>query len=404
MFPPASIPRRSGIVHVALALGGFAIGTAEFATMSILPLFARDLHVDLPTGGRAISAYAIGVVVGAPLLAVGGARRSRRTMLIALMIWIAVANLLSALAPSFGWLLLFRFLSGLPHGAYFGFAVLIAASLVEDERRTVAVGRVMAGLTVATVVGVPAANLLAQLGGWRASFVVVAALAAATAAAVWALVPRDQTRPDAPLLAELDALRNARVWLTLGIGAIGFGGMFAIYTYLVPTLAAVTHAPALAVPFVLALFGVGMTLGNLLVPRLAGRTPMPAAGALLLWAAVTAALYPLATQRLWSMAAIVVAIGVGGALGTLLQTRLMDVAGRAQSLAAALNHSAFNTANALGPWLGGLAIGAGWGWTSTGWVAAALALGGLAIWALALVTDRCRAVASLIQRNDLQHA
>ena len=404
MTSTASSPRRSGIVHAALALGGFAIGTTEFATMSVLPLVARDFHVDLPTASRAISAYSIGVLVGAPLLAVGGARRSRRTMLIALMGWIAVANLLSALAPSFGWLLLFRFLSGLPHGAYFGLAALVAASLVEDERRTVAVGRVMAGLTVATVVGVPAANLLAQLSGWRASFVIVAALAAGSVAAVWALVPRDQGRPDAPLLAELDALRNARVWLTLGIGAIGFGGMFAIYTYLVPTLAAVTHAPVLAVPCVLALFGVGMTLGNFLVPRLAGRTPMPAEGALLLWAVVTAAIYPLAAQRLWSMAAIVVAIGLGGALGTLLQTRLMDVAGRAQGLAAALNHSAFNTANALGPWLGGLAISAGWGWTSTGWVAAGLALGGLAIWALALAVDRRGAAASFTRQNDPRHA
>ena len=402
MAPPASSPRRSGIVHGALALGGFAIGTTEFATMSILPLIARDLHVDLPTGGRAISAYAIGVVVGAPLLAVGGARLSRRTMLIALMAWVAVANLLSAAAPSFNWLLLFRFSSGLPHGAYFGLAALVAASLVEADRRTVAVGRVMAGLTVATVVGVPAANLLAHLGGWRASFVVVAALAAATVAAVWMLAPRDHRRPNAPFLAELDALRNARVWLTLGIGAIGFGGMFAIYTYLVPTLAAVTHAPAFAVPFVLALFGIGMTLGNLVVPRLAGPTPMPAAGALLLWAAVTAALYPLAAQRLWSMVAIVVAIGVGGALGTLLQTRLMDVAGRAQGLAAALNHSAFNTANALGPWLGGMAISAGWGWTSTGWVAAGLAMGGLAIWALAL-GDRRGAAASSVRQHVPRH-
>ena len=169
-------------------------------------------------------------------------------MLIVLMDWVAVANLLSATSPSFDWLLFFRFLSGLPHGAYFGLAALVAASLVEDDRRTMAVGRVMAGLTVATVVGVPAANLLAQLGGWRASLVVVAALAAATVAAVWALVPRDPGRPDAPFLAELDALRSGRAWLALVIGAIGFGGMFAIYTYLVPALTAVTYAPALAVP------------------------------------------------------------------------------------------------------------------------------------------------------------
>ena len=383
-------PRRSGPAHAALALGGFAIGTTEFAAMSILPLFARDFGMSIPAGGHAISAYAVGVVIGAPLLAVLGARRSRRTMLIALMAGIAVANLLSAAAPSFGWLLAFRFLSGLPHGAYFGFAALVAADMVEENRRAVAVGRVMTGLTVATIVGVPAANQLAALLGWRASFAIVTALAVTTAAAVWTLVPHDRGRPDATLFTELDALRRGQVWLTLGIGAVGFGSTFAIYTYLVPTLSAVTHAPGYAVPVVLGLFGVGMTLGNLVVPRFADGRLMPSAGLLLLWAAATAALYPLAAHRLWSTAAIVVAIGMGGALGTLLQTRLMDVAGRAQALAAALNHSAFNTANALGPWLGGLAIGAGWGWTSTGWVAAVLAGGGLLIWAVAVATDQPR--------------
>ena len=178
------------------------------------------------------------------------------------------------------------------------------------------------------------------------------------------------------------------MWLTLGIGAIGFGGMFAIYTYLVPTLAEVTHAPKSAVPVLLALFGVGMTLGNLAVPRFANRAPMRTAGIVLLWSAAVAALYPLAVLHLWSTGVIVVAIGLGGALGTVLQTRLLDVAGKGQALAAALNHSAFNTANALGPWLGGLVLGAGWGWTSTGWVAVGLASGGLAIWVVAALVDR----------------
>lgn len=163
--------------------------------------------------------------------------------------------------------------------------------------------------------------------------------------------------------------------------------MFAIYTYLVPTLVEVTCAPAAAVPMALGLFGVGMTLGNFAVPHFANRAPMRTAGALLLWSAVTAALYPLAAHHLWSVAAILVAIGLGGALGTVLQTRLMDVAGKGQALAAALNHSAFNAANALGPWLGGLAINAGWGWTSTGWVAVALAFGGFAIWSIAVAVD-----------------
>ena len=347
---------QAAIAHLALALGAFALGTTEFATMSILPLFSRDLHVSIPTGAHAISAYAIGVVVGAPLLAVLGARASRRTMLLLLMGWVAVGNLLSAVTPSFGWLLVFRFVSGLPHGAYFGLATLAAASLVAEDRRAVAVGRVLAGLTVATIVGVPVATLLSTTLGWRVSFGVVAVLALASAAAVRAIVPPDRARADAAFLAELAALRNGQVWLTLGIGAIGFGSLFAIYAYLVPTLASVTHAPGYAVPIVLALFGVGMTVGNLVVPRFAGRAVMPVTGAVLLWSVTVAMLYPLAAHHLWSIAAVVTAVGLGGALGTLLQTRLMDVAGEAQALAAALNHSAFNTANALGPWLGGLAI------------------------------------------------
>ena len=245
----------------------------------------------------------------------------------------------------------------------------------------------MLGLTVATIVGVPAANLLAQLLGWRPSSEIIAALALTSAAAVWTALPRDDERADATFITELEALGKSQVWLTLGIGAIGFGGMFAIDTYLVPTLAALTRAPAAAVPVVLALFGMGLTLGNLLVPRFADRAPRRTAGALLLWSAATAALYPLAAHHLWPIAAVVVAIGLGGALGTVLQTRLMDVAGKGQALAAALNHSAFNTANALGPWLGGLAIGAGRGWTSTGWVAVALALGGFVVWAVAVLVD-----------------
>ena len=184
MTIPTQKPRRSGGAHAALALGGFAIGTAEFATMSILPMFSRDLGVSIPTGGHAISAYALGVVVGAPLLAVLGARTGRRTMLLLLMAWFAVANLLSAAAPSFGWLLAFRFLSGLPHGAYFGFAALVAAGLVDSSQRATAIGRVMTGLTVATIAGVPMANLAAQLLGWRACFGIVAGLEVASAVAV----------------------------------------------------------------------------------------------------------------------------------------------------------------------------------------------------------------------------
>ena len=379
-----------GLVHFALAVGGFAIGTTEFATMSLLPYFARDLHVDAPTAGHVISAYALGVVVGAPLITVLAAKIARRTLLIGLMAVFALANGLSALAPTYHWLLLARFLSGLPHGAYFGIAALVAASLVPSDKRTAAVGRVMLGLTVATIVGVPLANVLGQVVGWRWGFALVAVLAVITAVLVTLFAPRDRPSGEASALRELGALGKAQVWLTLAIGAIGFGGMFCVYTYLTSTLMHVTGTGPAATPIVLMIFGVGMTAGNLIVPRFADRALMPSAGIMLLWSAVTLALYPFAAHSVVLIGLDMLAIGFGVALATVLQTRLMDVAGDAQALAAALNHSAFNTANALGPWLGGMAIAAGYGWTSTGWVGSGLALAGLAVWAVAWGTAKDR--------------
>jgi DHA1 family inner membrane transport protein len=355
--------------------------------MSLLPDFAASLGVDAPTAGHAISAYALGVVVGAPVIAVLAARLPRRIILVALMAVFAVGNLLSALAPTFGWMLAFRFFSGLPHGAYFGVAALVAASVSPPERRAQSVAMVMIGLTVATIVGVPMANVVGQWIGWRWGFVIVAVLAALTATAVYIFAPRAPADAGASPLRELGALGRGRVWLTLGIGAIGFGGMFCVYTYLASTMREVTHASA-ALPVVLAVFGAGMTVGTLVCAWAADRALIPAIGGVLLWSAGALALYPLATGSLWALMPVVFLIGCGGGLGAVLQTRLMDVAGDAQTLAAALNHSAFNFANALGPWLGGLAIAAGYGWASTGYVGAALALGGFAIWIVAALDVR----------------
>ncbi len=377
-----------GLVLLALAMGGFAIGTTEFATMSLLPYFARGLGIDEPTAGHVISAYALGVVVGAPVIAVLAARLSRRTLLIGLMVVFAVANVASAFSPSYGWMLVFRFLSGLPHGAYFGVAALVAASLVPPQRRAQAVARTMLGLTVATVVGVPMANWIGQALGWRWGFGVVGLLALLTVALVSAFAPKDRPHPDSSPLRELGALKRRQVWLTLGIGAIGFGGMFAVYTYVASTLMEVTQVSPAMVPVVLAVFGSGMTVGTLVSAWAADRALMPTVAAVLLWSAGSLALYPFAAGNIWAVSVVVFMIGCGGGLGTPLQARLMDVAEDAQTLAAALNHSAFNAANALGPWLGGMAIAAGWGWTSTGWVGAALALGGLVVWAVAMLDDR----------------
>jgi DHA1 family inner membrane transport protein len=372
-----------GIVHLALAMGGFAIGIAEFATMSLLPFFAHDLHISEPVAGRAISAYALGVVVGAPVIAVLSARVTRRTLLIGLMAFFALMNGLSGLAPDYHTMLVLRFLAGLPHGAYFGIAVLVAVSLVPVDKRTSAVGRVLLGLTIATTIGVPLANWVGQVIGWRWAFAIVAGLALLTAILVAVFAPRDTVNTGASPLRELSALGRKHVWLTLAIGAVGFGGLFSVYTYLASTMLAVTHVSPALVPVALCVFGAGLTAGNIIVPRFADRALMATAGGLLLWSAATLALYPLAAANFWTLLIDVLLIGLGGALATVLQTRLMDVAGEAQSLAAALNHSAFNIANALGPWLGGMAVAAGYGWTSTGLVGAGLALSGFAVWAVA---------------------
>lgn len=376
------------LVLFALSVGAFAIGTTEFAAMSLLPFFARDLGIDAPTAGHAISAYALGVVAGAPVIAAFGARLPRRTLLIALMAMFALANGLSALSPSYGWMLVFRFLSGVPHGAYFGVAALVAASLVPIEKRTLAIAKVMSGLTIATVLGVPVANWMGQALGWRSGFFVVAALALATVTLVALHAPRDAGDPHASPMRELTALGKGQVWLTLLTGAIGFGGLFAVYTYVASTMIEVTHVSEKYVPLVLMIFGIGMTLGNLAVAWLADRNRNRTVIGVLLWSAAALALFPLMAGNIWTLGLIVFLIGIGGGLGTPLQARLMDVAGDAQTLAAALHHSAFNVANALGPWLGGLSIAAGHGLVSTGWIGAALALGGLVIFLAAIALDR----------------
>ncbi|AMB44830.1 MFS transporter [Methylobacterium sp. J-043] len=384
--------RHPTLVLLALAVGGFAIGTTEFAAMSLLPAFAPELGIDAPTAGHVISAYALGVVVGAPLIAVLAARFARRTLLVGLMLLFAVGNALSALAPDYGWMLAFRFIAGLPHGAYFGVASLVAASLVPRERRTQAVSRVILGLSVATIVGVPLANGIGQVVGWRWSFALVAALATLTAILVQLFAPLGRPVQGASALRELGALKRGQVWLTLMTGAIGFGGLFSVYTYLASTLLEVTHASPVVIPAVLAVFGLGLTAGTFVCAWAGDRALMPAIGLTLLWGAGALALYPLATGNVWTMVAAVFLIGSGGGLSSLLQARLMDVAEDAQTMAAALNHSAFNTANALGPWLAGLALAAGYGLPTTGVVGMGLALSGFAIWAVSYLLDR-RAVA-----------
>ena len=322
------------------------------------------------------------------MLAVAGAKLARRTLLLTLVAFLGAANGLSALAPTYHWMLFSRFLSGVPHGAYFGVAALVAASLGTRKQRGQALARMFLGVTTATIIGAPASNALGQLVGWRWGFAFVACLAGVTALLISLFAPCDRPEAGASAWRELGALRNAQVWLTLGTGAVGFGGLFAVYAYLASTLASVTHAPAAVVPFVFSVFGLGLTLGNLAWGWVADRALMPAAAGALVWAAVASALYPLACGHLLGLMLVVFMVGGGGGLAVVLQSRLMNVAAEAQTLAAALNHSAFNLANALGPWLGGLVIAAGCGLPSTGWVGVGLALGGLGMWSASVLLER----------------
>jgi MFS transporter, DHA1 family, inner membrane transport protein len=376
---PTVRPSGLGPALVALALGGFTLGTSEFLAMGLLPQIAGGVRISVPTAGHVIAAYALGVFVGAPVIAGLGARFPRKQMLIGLMAAYAAGNLLSALAPTYPLLMLARFLAGLPHGAYFGVACLVAADLAEPERRARAVARVLLGLSVANVIGVPAATWLGQGLGWRVAFVAVAALAVATALSIVRTVPVTAPDGEATLRRELRALRSGQVWLTLAIGAIGGGGLFAVYTYISPILTERAGLASTLVPIALGVWGLGMVAGSILAGYLVDWRPLPSTFGMFVAMAAFFALFALTSANAVAAVGTVFLLGMGLALPTALQVRLIDVAGDSQTLAAALNHSSFNAANALGAWLGGAAIAAGWGLTAPMWVAVVLSLAGLGL-------------------------
>ncbi len=384
---------RVAVALVALALGGFAIGTTEFVTMGLLPDIATGVGVDIPTAGHVISAYALGVVVGAPVLAALGARLPRRGLLVGLMAAFLVGNVLSALAPGATALLLARFVSGLPHGAYFGVASLVAASLVPPTLRGRAVSTVMLGLAVATVAGVPAATWLGQTLGWRSAYWAVVVLAALTVGAVLAVVPSSPGDRGASVRAELGALRRPQVLLTLAVATIGFGGVFAVYSYIAPLTTEVTGLSRGAVPWVLLAYGVGGVAGTALGGRLADVALFRSlAGALVAVTVLLALVGPAAGSAPTLLGGFFLLAVATSVLVVSLQLRLMEVAGEARMLGAALNHSALNAANALGAWLGGLVIAAGYGYAAPGLVGVGLAVLGL----VALVAS------ALLRRRELR--
>jgi MFS transporter, DHA1 family, inner membrane transport protein len=366
---------------LALAVGGFAIGTTEFQTMGILPEVARGVGVSVPTAGHVISAYALGVVVGVPILSLFGAALPRKGLLLALMGAYGAFNLLSAVASSYGLLFVARFLDGLPHGAYFGVASLVAASLADPRHRGRAVARVMLGLSVANVIGVPVSTWLGENAGWRAPYVVSAVLAAITVTMVWRFVPQMSVVPGATARREARAFfTDKQVWLTMVAGALGFGGLFATYSYIAKTVTTVAHlAPDWTPVFVLG-FGLGMVVGTWLAGELARWSVLKT---LVLFSAASIGImliYWLAAPVGWLLWPVVFVVTlIGSVVATSMQVRLMDVAGDAVTLGAAMMHAALNLANALGAWIGAVVIDAGYSYRAPALAGAGLAVIGVVV-------------------------
>jgi DHA1 family inner membrane transport protein len=373
----------------ALAVGGFGIGTTEFVAMGLLPDIAASLGVTEPIAGHVISAYALGVVVGAPLIAALTARMQRKTLLLGLMVVFTVANFASVFAPTYGTLMAARFVAGLPHGAYFGIAALVAAHLMGPQNRAKAVSHVLTGLTVATVLGVPAASGLGQHFGWRTAFGLVVVIGLMTLTALWFWLPSMHSMHVTSPLTELGALKRPQVLLALLVGMVGFGGMFAVYTYIATTLTDVSGLSRGMIPLALMIFGAGMVVGNLVGGRMADVSVIGWLYASISGLAVVLAVFVAAAHNPLTALIGLFCIGaVGSSIAPALQSRLMDVAHDAQSLAAALMHSAFNFANAAGAWIGGLVIAAGLGYTAPAAAGALLAVAGLVVLTVSVLLQR----------------
>ncbi|QHC60813.1 MFS transporter [Rathayibacter sp. VKM Ac-2760] len=381
-------------------MGGFGIGSTEFVAMGLLPQLAADLLPDVyavsseqanSQAGLLISAYALGVVVGAPTIAAAAARWPRKRLLLLLLVAFTLGTVASALLPTFPLVLAARFVAALPHGAYFGIASLVAADLMGPGKRGKGVAFVLSGLTIANVIGVPVITWVGQTAGWRSAYLVVAAIFAATVVAVWLLVPFQQGNPGATMRNELKAFGRLQVWMTLAIGAIGFGGLFAMYSYITPLSTEVTGVPLGAVPWILVVIGLGMTIGNLAGGWAADKNVRVAL--VVLFGGVLVSLTGLALTATSVVGLIVfafLAAGFSAAASPAIQTRLMDVARDSQTIAAALNHSALNIGNSVGAALGGVTIAAGFGYLSPIWVGVVLTVAGILLAFASIAVDRAR--------------
>ncbi|MET9419882.1 MFS transporter [Streptomyces sp. NPDC006540] len=374
---------------LALAVGAFGIGTTEFVIMGLLPEVAADFGVSIPTSGLLVTGYALGVVVGAPLMTALGAKVSRKRMLMLLMGLFVVGNVLSALAPTFGMMLTGRIVASLAHGAFFGIGSVVAAGLVAPDKKAGAIAMMFTGLTVANVVGVPGGTLIGQSIGWRTTFMIVALLGVIGLAGIARLVP-DMPKPQGVRLRdEVAAFKNAQVLLAMAMTVLGFGGVFAAITYIAPMMTDVAGFADTSVTWLLVLFGVGMVGGNLLGGKYADKHLMPLLYTTLTALAVVLGLFTVTAHHKVLAAISILLIGaLGFATVPPLQKRVLDQAHGAPTLASAVNIGAFNLGNALSAWLGGIVIAAGMGLTAPNWVGAVLAVAALVLAVLSAFLER----------------
>lgn len=377
---------------VPLALGGFGIGMTEFVMMGILPDIAAGLRITIPQAGYLITAYALGVVVGAPTLVSLFANRPPRSVLVWFMLMFTVFNALSAFAPDFHVMLLSRFLAGLPHGAFFGVGAVVASRLAGEGKVAAAMATMFAGLTLANVVGVPLGTWLGHTVNWRLVFLVVAAIGLATMLALRQLVPHIQAKQPSSLKQDLRIFRHGGLWLALGITAIGTGGFFAWFSYIAPLLTDVTRFAPATIPWIMTVVGIGMTVGVLVGGRLADRfRPLPAI--LILLASMTGLLLCNGLFADSQAAMLLLAFATGAnalALGPPIQMLLIAHSREAEMLGSSLGQSGFNIGNALGAFLGGIPLTLGYSYASPQWVAAGLALAGVGLALLMLAQQRVR--------------
>ncbi|MBB5832273.1 MFS transporter [Brachybacterium aquaticum] len=394
-------PTRRRLALLAIALGGFGIGGSEFVSMGLLPgiaegllpqLMASDPETGIARAGLAITAYALGVVVGAPTLALLSVRWSRSTMIMALAIALAAGTLLSGMMPTFELTVLARFVAGIPHGAYFGVASLLAAHLMGPGSQGKGTALALSGLTVANLIGVPILTAIGQMAGWRTVYLLLTGVFVATFVALYLTVPQQEKVVGRRMVDELVALKRLQLWIVIGIAAIGFSGAFAVFSYVADITTTVTGASASAVPWVLAAAGLGMTIGNVVGGVTTDRSLK---GTLLIgFPLYITALVVLFAVAHTSLAALMIAFFavnlVNSSLSPAMQTWMIRIAHRSELLGASMNQAAFNVANALGAAVGGAVIAAGFGFRAPMVVAIVLASTGFVMVVATLVALKVR--------------